>query len=389
MAHIEILTIGDELLEGRLIDTNAGELSERLVRDGFDVARHLSVGDRRGDIVAALRECTGRADAVVVTGGLGPTSDDLTAACAAEALGLELERFPEALEHVRRFYAARDRDMAPTNEKQADLPSGAVILPNPNGTAVGFRLEADGCRLFFMPGVPRELRPMFEASVLPELRAHLTREAPQVGTLKVFGIGESDVGQALQGLGEDLEPPVRLKVQYRVTFPEIQVRLLLFGMHGKAAGQRLEDLVDDAHQRLGQHVFALDQDTAFPEVVVEELRQNQASLAICEGFTAGQLTLLLHGAEGAPEVFAGGEIAVLSIEDAEAAAASIRERRGATLGLATALADDAATVWVAVASGSGVSHRDLRFPLDMERLRRLAAYVALAMVRRALATDPR
>jgi len=388
MAHVDVLTIGDELLEGRLIDTNAGELSERLARDGFEVARHLSVGDRREDIVAALRECAGRADAVMVTGGLGPTSDDLTAACAAEAFGLKLDRFPEALEHVRRFFAERDRDMAPTNEKQADMPSGAVLLPNPNGTAVGFRLEADGCRLFFMPGVPRELRPMFEASVLPELRAHLAREAPQVGTLKVFGTGESDVAQALQGLGDDLEPPARLKVQYRLSFPEIQVRLLLFGMNGNAAGQRLEDLVDDAHRRLGRHVFALDQDTAFAEVVVEELRQSQASLAICEGFTAGQVTLLLHGAEHAPEVFAGGEMVALSGEDAEAAASSIRERRGATLGLAVALADDAATVRVALASGARVSHRDLRFPLDMDRLRRLAAYVALAMVRHALARDP-
>lgn len=387
MTRIEILTIGDELVEGRLIDTNAGELSERLARDGFDVARHLSVGDRREDIIAALRECARRADALLVTGGLGPTSDDLTAACAAEAFGRKLERFPEALDHVRRFFAERHREMAPVNEKQADLPSDALILPNPNGTAVGFRLEADGCRVFFMPGVPRELRPMFEAFVLPELRAHLAREAPQEGTLKVFGIGESDVGQALEGLGDKLEPPARLKVQYRATFPEIHVRLLLFGLHGKAAGQRLEDLVGEARQRLGRHIFALDQHTAFAEVVVEELRRSQATLAIREGFTAGQVTLLLHSADDAPEVFAGGEIAALSVEDAEAAAASIRERRGASLGLAATLGGDAATVRVAVASGGGVSHQDLRFPLDTERLRRLAAYVALAMVRRALATD--
>lgn len=385
MGHIEIVTIGDELVEGRLIDTNAGELSERLTREGFTVARHLSVGDRRDHIIAVLRECAGRADAVVVTGGLGPTTDDLTAACAAEAFGRDLVRFPDALDHVRRFFAERSRPMAPTNEKQADLPAGATILPNPNGTAVGFRLQAEGCGLYFMPGVPRELHPMFEASVLPALRAHVQREAPQVATLKVFGMGESDVGQSLQGLGDDLEPPARLKVQYRATFPEIQVRLLLYGMQGETATRRLQGLADDAHRRLGGHVFALSEETSFAQLVVDELRRKGATLAICEGFTAGQVTLLLHGAEHASEVFAGGEVAALPGDDAETAATSIRQRRGATLGLGVVLGEQGDTFTVAVASAAGVSRRDLRFPLDTARLRRLAAYVALAQVRQALA----
>jgi len=152
MPRIEILTIGDELIEGRLVDTNAGELSAKLTDLGFRATEHRSVGDDMDGMVEALRTSAGRADAVLVSGGLGPTGDDLTAAAAAAAFGLEIERSAEALEHTSRFFTERGREMPPTNEKQADLPAGCTILPNPEGTAVGFRLDVGSCRLYFMPG---------------------------------------------------------------------------------------------------------------------------------------------------------------------------------------------------------------------------------------------
>jgi nicotinamide-nucleotide amidase len=204
MDRIEIITIGDELIEGRLVDTNACELSDKLTDLGLRAREHRSVGDDMDDMVEALRTAAARSQAVLVSGGLGPTSDDLTALAAARAFGLKIERSPEALEHTRRFFTERGREMAATNEKQADLPKGCTILPNPEGTAVGFRLDAGPCRLYFMPGVPRELRRMADESVLPDLRRRLTARPPCVASLKLFGLGESEVAQRLEGIEEGL-----------------------------------------------------------------------------------------------------------------------------------------------------------------------------------------
>lgn len=382
MDRIEILTIGDELIEGRLVDTNAGWMSQRLTDAGLQVAGHRSVGDDPGDIEHALRSAATTAAAVLVSGGLGPTTDDLTARCAAAAAGVATVSHPEALAHVEAFFASRGRPMSANNAQQADLPVGCTLLPNPNGTAVGFRLEIEGTPSFFMPGVPRELKSMFDNHVLPELRSRLVADPPLTTELKIFGLGESDVGQRLQDLGAGLVPPAALLIQYRATFPEIHVRLGLRGSDD--AGMAI--LVDEARSRLGHHVFAVGPApcrTTLAEVLVAELTTAGATVATAEALTTGRVTALLHDAAGAEDVFVGGEISPFPSNVAAERAAEVRRRFGATFGVATTGGATAHDVVLVVDSGNDTpTIREIRFPIDRKRLRILAAHAALALVRR-------
>jgi len=397
-SRIEIITIGDELIEGRLVDTNAGELSAELADIGLRVAEHRTVGDDIGAIVEALRTAAGRADAVLVSGGLGPTTDDLTAIAAARAFGLEIERSPIALEHTRRFFADRGRTMAPSNEKQADLPAGCTILPNPEGTAVGFAVDADGCRLYFMPGVPRELRRMAADSVLPDLRVRLDPLPQRVATLKVFGRGESDVAQSLVGFAEGLTEGVHVTVQYRATFPEIHIRLVVDADDPDAGREALDRLTREAHRRLGRHVFAVggaQLHLDFPGHAVDVLGQHGLNLAAAEVASCGRVAQLLGRTSDGARCFAGGLTAptdlVLAEElscdaaDAEAVAAAIRDRFRASLGVAVlgaAVGTEGrppGELTVAAVGPAGSTRRDLRFPIDPDRFQLLAAYAALRL----------
>ena len=414
MAGIEIITIGDELVEGRLVDTNATTLSERLLVEGLTVARHTSVGDDRQEIVAGLREAAGRRRVVLVSGGLGPTSDDITAECAAEAFGVSLVRSPEALAHVQQFFASRGREMSPNNEKQADLPAGAVILPNPRGTAVGFRLSTDGCELYFMPGVPRELIAMFEEEVLPDLRTFLVGAPRRVAQLKVFGLGESDVARKLEGFDGELPGDARLTVQYRATFPEIHVRLVLEGVDDHRAEELLEALSAEAQGRLSKSVFATGGtrvETSFPDQVVAELRSAGLRVAAIDGATGGVLGRLVSKTQDSADVFLGGiaapyprilgsviGVATESVDIdeegigdlAQQMAAAVRDRFRADLGVAVlgAPAPEVrpfeGSLTVAVATRTDRALRQYNFPIEGDRFRVLAAYVALGQVRRAI-----
>lgn len=408
VSHIEIITIGDELIEGRLVDTNAGLMSERLAAKGLTVISHLSVGDDLTRISAALRSAAARSDAVLVSGGLGPTSDDLTAVAAAAAFDLPIERSPEALEHVRRFFGDRGRRMTENNEKQADLPRGCALLPNPAGTAVGFRIRVGDCRLYFMPGVPRELERMFSEAVLPDLQTFLSGTPPLVSTLKVFGKGESEVAHMLDGLEADLTHDVELTVQYRATFPEIHVRLLVRGPEPSALAE-LDRLTADARHRIGKYVFAVGGpivETTFPDAVVGQAQRAGVTIAISDGCTGGELSRLISRSEHAAEVFGGAVVAstpnvlsrllqladldVLSAGGAEAAADRVRHQLGTSVGVAVAgrpLHGDgtiSGELVVATSSGAGTASRALNFPVEADRFRRLAAYSALAMVARAI-----
>lgn len=402
MARIEILTIGDELIEGRLVDTNAGELSAKLVELGFRAAEHRTVGDQMDAMVEALRTAAGRADAVLVSGGLGPTGDDLTAEAAAAAFGLAVERSPEALEHTRRFFSERGRTMAPTNERQADLPAGCTILPNPEGTAVGFRLDVGRCRLYFMPGVPRELRRMADDQVLPDLVGRLEPSPPLVATLKLFGQGESEVAQRLEGLGDGLPAELGLVVQYRATFPEIHVRLVLEGDRRDAdAESALRRLADDARLRLGRAVFAVGGprvDDDFPNVVARTLSGAGLTVALVESASCGAAARFLAATEAGERCLRGSLIAPdpgvlgdrlgLGTVSAEAAAGAVRRRFGADIGVAALGSpegdeDHRPGGLTAAAIGPGGSRtKELWFPIDRDRFQRLAGYVALGLAAR-------
>jgi len=398
MPRIEILTIGDELIEGRLVDTNASELSTKLADLGFRVAEHRSVGDDMDGIVEALRTAAGRADTVLVSGGLGPTSDDLTAAAAAEAFGLAIERSREALEHTRRFFTERGREMPPTNEKQADLPAGCTILPNPEGTAVGFRLDVGACRLYFMPGVPREIRRMADESALPDLARRLTASPQMAASLKLFGKGESEVAQLLEGIESGVPEGIRLVVQYRATFPEIHLRFVVEGAERSEATAVLERSVEAARRRLGRHVYAVGGprlDINFPTFAATRLCESGMTLAAAEVASFGAVARML-GASGPGRRCLRGSLVAADLEvlkdeldlvgdSAEEAATAVGARFGASIGIATIGSAEAGhgsragALTVAAAGPHGAISRELHFPIDPDRFQRLAAYAGLRL----------
>ncbi len=392
MSRIEILTVGDELVEGRLTDTNAGVMSGRLGDVGLAVVRHTSVGDDVGELVAVLREIAGRADALLISGGLGPTTDDLTTEAVAAAFGRELVRNPEAVAHLEAFFSGRGRPMSPNNLKQADLPDGATLIANPRGTAVGFRLDAGACRLYSMPGVPREMEGMLDDTVIPDLVGRLPGDAPRIATLKLFGLGESDAGHRLEGLGAACSAGSRLTVQYRASFPEIQVRLVLRG----GSDDALAALVEHARARLGHHVYAAGGarcDVTLADVTAAALESAGVTVAVADAYAGGRAAGMLAAAPRGAIVLGGallapgrGHLARLlesSSIDAVSAAARVADRLGTTLGAAIVPdADDVPVIAVASPGGTPLERR-LDFPFDRPRMRVIAAWALLALLRRA------
>src|SRR5580704_15583143 len=217
-----VLSIGTELTRGELVNSNAAWLAAELTSVGFEVVEHTVVDDDVERILEALRRLSTRVRVVVSTGGLGPTSDDVTTKAIATTLGVGLMRDNASLEAIRRRFEKAGRTMSPSNEKQADFPEGAEVLPNTAGTAPGFGVRLGDCALFFLPGVPREMEIMFEEQVAPRIRALAPDDSYQT-RLRTFGLPESVVGERLAGV-EAAYPGITLG--YRAHFPEIEVKVL-------------------------------------------------------------------------------------------------------------------------------------------------------------------
>jgi nicotinamide-nucleotide amidase len=222
MPILEIFSQGDEIVTGQTVDTNAAWLSEQAVQLGFTVARHTAVGDKLGDLVGLLKEIAERADCCLCTGGLGPTSDDLSAEAVAKAFGLPLEFDEIAYRQIQAYFSNRQRSMPEINRKQALLPQGSIRLDNDWGTAPGFALQAGRCWFAFMPGVPSEMRNMFVERVRPRLDARFLLKPSRLVTIKTVGLGESDIQQMI----ENIEIPDAVQLGFRAGVDEVQTKLL-------------------------------------------------------------------------------------------------------------------------------------------------------------------
>ena len=224
--RIEIISTGDEIVTGLVVDTNAAWLSALLLEQGWQVRRRLTVGDNLADLKAALQESANRAEVVLVCGGLGPTADDLTAQAAAEAFDQPLTLFPDWLATMAERYASRGRTMAQSNSKQAWLPLGCEILDNPVGTACGFLVSHGQSRLFFTPGVPFEFKQMVREQILPRLKALAGEETDtELRRFYTFGISESALSDKL-----DAAPwPAGIELGYRSSMPLIELKLIGHG----------------------------------------------------------------------------------------------------------------------------------------------------------------
>lgn len=408
--RIETICTGDELLTGLTSDTNSRFFQEQLLDlTGLTVRRCVVVGDVRADIVAALDEAAGRCDAVLVSGGLGPTSDDITAACAAEAAGVELVESPEVLAHLTARARARGMTLTPNNLRQALVPRGAEVVANAEGSAPLIIQQRGGCTLFFVPGVPREYRHLVSAHVVPRLSARLTGAPVRVlKLLKVVGLGESQVDARITPLA--YRHP-RITFGYRTHPPENHLKLLAEAPTRAEALVALAAAEAEAREALGANCFGSGEDT-LAGAALACLRERQERLALAESCTGGLVGALLTEVPGASEVLFGGVITYLDAAKllwaqvpqalvaregavsrpvALAMARGVREATGVAWSLSvTGFAgpdggtpeEPVGAVYVAVV-GPGVEAVERHFfPGDRERVRRFAAHAALDLLRR-------
>ena len=347
--RIEILCTGDEVLTGKITNTNFSYISQKLEDVGLTVVWGTTVGDDRARLLEAFRLAAGRADAVIVNGGLGPTVDDLSQEVAAAAAGVGLVLNEDWLARMEAFFTRRARTMPPNNRKQAMLPEGAEVLDNPIGTACGFALDIGQARFFFTPGVPRELRRMLEEQVIPRLLARAGGPATiRLKRFHSYGIGESHADALLEGI-EALAPDGSVKLGFRAHYPQLETKLTVRGASPEEVAARLAPIEAEIRRRLGNFILAEDDRTLEGEVLAA-LSAAGGTLSLVETFTAGQIAARLGPLPGAEAVF---RRAVVGRDPADLAAAVGLDDAPA---LGPFSEDAAAAVARAIRAASGASH---------------------------------
>jgi nicotinamide-nucleotide amidase len=408
--RIEIICTGDEVLTGKIVNTNFSYISQKLEDVGLSVQWGTTVGDDRGSLLEAFRLAGGRADAVIVNGGLGPTVDDLSQEVAAQAAGVPLALSEEWLGRMEEFFRKRSRVMPPNNRKQAMLPTTAELLDNPIGTACGFALDIGHARFFFTPGVPRELRRMLEEQVIPRLLAKSgLQTAIHLKRFHSYGLGESHVDSLLAGV-ETLVPDGSVKLGFRAHYPQLETKLTVRGRDMDDIRAKLGPVQAEVRQRLGNFILAED-DQTLEGVILGGLAGRQGSLAVMETFTGGQIAARLAHLPGAEAIFRRGVVArslaevcaaaglgpaaatsPLTPEMAETVASAIRRQAGATHALAVLIdlddgpdrIDFGGTICLAVATEGDVASRRSRILGGREWVRLGAVELGLDCLRRYL-----
>ncbi len=301
--RIEIITTGDELMSGLTQDSNFSWAGDALTSLGFATEFHTTVGDERDNISTALATASQRADAVIVSGGLGPTPDDLTSEVAAAFFGAALELDGEALRSMEERLSQRGRTLTEMNRKQAYLPRGSSVLINHWGTAPGFSIEKGGVVFYFLPGVPKEFRAMMGEYVLPELEQRDTgRKKVRSMLVKTFGLPESEVAVRLEGLERE-----GIRLGYRAHFPEVHLRVTAYGDTGEEAGKLIEGFSSDVRSRLGGYVFSTGGET-MEEVAGILLRRHGMTLATAESCTGGLIAHRITNVPGSSDYFLEGVV---------------------------------------------------------------------------------
>src|SRR5918992_421973 len=286
--RIEIICTGDEVLTGKIINTNFPYMSQKLEDFGFSVKWETTVGDDREDLLRAFQLAAERADAVIVNGGLGPTVDDLSQEVAAQAAGVELVLCEPWVARMEEFFSRRSRVMPPNNRKQAMLPQGAELIDNPVGTACGFAVDIGKARFFFTPGVPRELKRMLDEQVIPRLLAKSGLQATiHLKRFHSCGLGESHVDALLTGV-EELVPDGSVKFGFRAHYPQLETKLAARGSDADDVRRKLGPVEAEVRKRIGNFILAED-DQTLEGVVLAELAKRAGTLTVVETFTSGQI----------------------------------------------------------------------------------------------------
>lgn len=412
MASLEIITVGTELLLGQLVDTNAPYIAGMLAENGIDVFALNSVGDNRQRISGAITAALATADGVIVTGGLGPTVDDLTKDAVADALNLRLTMDQESLNAIERLFAANGRTMHENNRKQALLPNGCIVLRNAYGTAPGFiALRSDSKFAACMPGVPHEMRAMFERELLPWLRGRLQcAESIHTRILHTFGLAESEVDERIADLFRTSENP---KIAVLAHDGVVDVKIMTKAASGAQTDALLSPLEAELHHRLRGAVFGTDR-TSLESAVHLALQGNDDTLAVAESCTGGRVCAALSSVAGASKSFKGGVIAydnsvkmealgidaaileqegAVSEQVAMQLACGIRKKLRSSVGLATtgiagpgggSAEKPVGLVWFAITGTRQVSVRSFRFAGNRASIQQRATTMALGLLWTAL-----
>jgi nicotinamide-nucleotide amidase len=410
---IEILATGDEILTGTVVDTNSAHIAQALMGIGLRIVRQSCVGDHMNQLVSTLKEIAIRADVAVVTGGLGPTTDDITGEAAAKSAGVELILNRSALRSVEDYFRARNRPMSSSNKKQAMLPLGAEAIYNPVGTASGFTLRMKKCLFYFLPGVPLEMHRMLSDSVLPSIETLRGdgNEFNRVKTISTFGLTESATVERMKGVSDGFSG---IKLGFRAKFPEVQIKLYGSGKDSETLDELMNKAAGSILKTIGENVFSVD-GMSMEAVVGRLLTEKKATLAVAESCTGGLISHLLTNIPGSSKYFLLSGITysndaktkMLDVspevlkrfgavheKTAEKMAGGVRRISGATYGLSvTGIAgpdggtDDkpVGTVWIGIADACSARGFRFYFPFNnRSKNKKIFAIKALDILRREL-----
>lgn len=410
--RIATLSIGDELICGQVVDTNAATIASTLLAEGLRIQRHLTVGDNEADIITALSDLGRVSDAVIITGGLGPTADDMTSHAAARATGRRLVINEEARTHLRQMPDNLGNPVArPSGDKQAMIPAKSALIHNPNGTACGFHLIHNGCFMFFMPGVPSEMNPMLRASVLPFILERVPhKRIIRTCSLNVFGLGEPEVDELLLGIAR---PEQGLVLGMCVNFPVIKVTLRAEAGNVETVAELLEPALREARERLREFCFSSG-DLEMDAVLAGLFRERGLTLSLAESCSGGLIAKRITDVPGSSEYFSEAIVTysneakmrllgvsadllsscgAVSSECASAMAKGVRLASGSDLGVAvTGIAGPdggseekpVGTVYISLSAHDGCWTKRFRFAGSRDDVRVLTAWTAIDWLRRYL-----
>ena len=302
----EVITIGDEILFGQIIDTNTQWISTELTTLGIRTIRKTSVGDEADVILDALREATSRADVVVITGGLGPTKDDITKKTLCQFFNVGMTRNQQALDLVTSFFLKRGRDMTDINRDQADLPENAEYIQNDWGTAPGMWFDEAETVYISLPGVPFEMKSLMTNRFLPKLKTRFDLPVIRHKMIRTIGIGESFLAKRIEAWEDALPPHIRLA--YLPGFGQVKLRLTATGADNDQLGRELDAEVAKVMPLIEANVYGFDTDE-IENVVIKLLKEKNLMLGVAESCTGGQVAATLTKVPGVSDVFAGGVVA--------------------------------------------------------------------------------
>ncbi len=410
---IELIAVGTELLLGQIVNGNAADIGGRLAMAGMDHYYQVVVGDNLARVTEAITQAVGRSDAVIITGGLGPTQDDLTREAMCAAAGVEMVVSQEMIDHLRAWWAHRGRDMPENNLRQAEYPQGASFIANPKGTAPGLRMRIGQAWVIALPGVPQEMVPMLDNDVIPFLREHAGTGGGLLlsRVLRVWGEGESRVAEVL---GDLFAASVNPTVAFLASGGEVKVRLTARAASQSEAEALLGPLESEVRRRLGSSVFAMDGET-IEALVLAACRDRGWSLGTAESATGGRVAEQITSVPGASESFVGAVVAyspemkthLLGVPTSlmeeqgvvnEAVALAMADGGSAHLNADVVVAVTGSagptpggarvgTMIVAVRTPEGSKARTFHMPADRERARTYTATAALHCLRLALSGE--